>query len=139
MKNDYYKSGKAGQEAVSELLNQNYGISTKKLPYNSSFDVLVGGVFRIEIKTARCCINKGVPRWRFNIHRHGKMTEEEVDFYILRLENVPYHKSALHLLVPSPAKSKIIEISIRSLLNKHSKHIQAFQAFCEKLRPSEEK
>lgn len=100
------------------------------MPYTAPFDLLIDSSLRIEVKTSQMQIVKGVPGWRFNIHRHGSVNETKVDKYILRLEGVPYTKAAIHLLVDAPIVTPTIKISLRSLLDRYSPLVTAFNEFC---------
>jgi hypothetical protein len=99
--------------------------------HNEPFDLLIDGKTRIEVKTCGSVVNKGVPRWFFNVHRHGTLDESEVDAYVLRMENVPFSKYAMHLLFLSPVGKKAIVISARSLLNQYLEKAIDFQRFCK--------
>ena len=76
--------------------------------YNSPFDVVVNGK-RVEIKVSTFHEDKG--GWFFNIHRHGKIDESNVDFYLLCLKS----QTDIFVLRPSPTGKLTILISKRSL------------------------
>lgn len=65
--------------------------------YCAPFDVVVNGR-RIEIKSANFSSNRGA--WSFNIHRHGKLDESQVDYYLFRLNLVD--RPPEHMLFPAP-------------------------------------
>lgn len=83
-------------------------------PYHSPFDLLVRS-FKVEVKCAKPI--KG--EWKFNIHRHNKVKESNVDFYILRLDKFPYSKKAMHLVLKAPLRKPTVTVTIRSLLEKY--------------------
>jgi len=105
-------TGKNGQIRVWQWL-ANHGIDATYAKYQDSYDLIVGHL-HIEVKTAH--FSRGL--WRFNIHRHGKLKEGEVHWYILRLLGVPGFKSAIHLVIPSPIGTPNVQISIRSLVTR---------------------
>jgi len=91
-------------------------------PYRRSYDLIVNGK-RVEIKSAR-------PRnwkWRVNIHRHNHLDESKVDVYIFSLYNFPGGKSGLHIIVPSPVKRSTMSFTVRSLISKWSRYVNAFE------------
>ena len=90
------------------------GITCTVAPYICPYD-LVSGRLRIEVKVAPAIKRRGRRTWTFNIHRHGKLQEAQVDFYVLRMEGVE-SKNALHLVVPAPIGVKVISITLRSLI-----------------------
>lgn len=85
-------------------------------PRASNYDVLVDGR-RIEIKTAAPQISEtlGVS-WKFNIHRHAVLAEENVFGYVLRLEKFPGSKKALYMFMRAPIDRKTLEVSMRNIL-----------------------
>src|SRR5262249_50773732 len=93
-----------------------------------AFDLLVDNKHRVEVKCGLPSAIDGLPTWRFNIHRHGVLNEE-TDFYILRLERVPYSKRPVHLLFQAPLRVKVVTVSLRSLLMFHSQGVADFYDF----------
>lgn len=88
----------------------------KSKAYRSPFDLLVNG-WRVEVKIAE--MNKR-GKWQVNIHRHGKMTEDEVDFYVFCLRDVPLSTSDIYLVRRAPLKSKTVSFTVRSLLSRYA-------------------
>lgn len=120
--------GGLGELRVQTRLLQQ-GRKVKLMPYESAFDLLVDGRIRIEVKTAQAQVTRKALFWKFNLHRHGALSEQ-CDFYVLRLEAVPYtNKAAIHLLLPAPQKKKTIFVSFRSLLNGVAQQALDFQDF----------
>lgn len=95
-------------------------------PYNSPYDALCNGK-RLEIKISQLRNSRQGWHWKFNIHRHGKLDESEVDAYILRLEKVPFAKRrAIHLLLQAPLNKLTISIDPIGLLTRWGKHYNDF-------------
>jgi hypothetical protein len=88
------------------------------------FDALVNGK-RVEMKAAR--FSKG--KLKFNIHRHNVLDESSVDVYILRLDDFPYSRKAVHLVIPAPIGRHTVSITIRSLLSRYHRYIDCFGPF----------
>lgn len=109
------KTGRKGEYAIAQILRA-HGRTVKMQGQHCPFDLLVDRIHRIEVKTSRARKIKGIPTWCFNIHRHGKLSER-CDFYVLRLEGIPYCKYAVHLLLPAPVGRPTIAISFRSLVS----------------------
>lgn len=99
------------------------GFEVEKMSYRFPYDLLVNGK-RVEVKEAK--FSKQC--WTFNIHRHAKLDESHVDVYILRLKNVPGFKASIHLIIPAPLKTKVIRISMRSLLTRYGIWFNNFKA-----------
>src|SRR5258708_22195088 len=61
------------------------GHSTKLMPETSStFDLLVNGKIRLEVKSAfarQLYKKRTIPQWRFNMHRHGVLQDNQADIY----------------------------------------------------------
>lgn len=98
------------------------------MPYNSSFDLLVDGKWRCEVKTSRPTNRKQHRSWFVNFHRHGKLSES-VDLYIVRLEEVPEHKYAIHMLIKAPVGIKTMAFSMRSLIETAAPMVKDFRDF----------
>jgi len=67
---------------------------------NSHYDLLVGGVIKIEVKASEQRITtKGHVNfsWKFNFHRHGEIDQNPLDFYALYCDMNPY---GIWLIVP---------------------------------------
>ena len=114
--------GRKGELNVAALLNgAGRKIATPKGP-QSRYDLLVDG-WRVEIKTANPAVKQGAPedsfRWAFNLQRHGVLSEQ-TDFYILRMEDIPFSTRAIHLLMKAPVGKMQIAVTVRSMmLNDH--------------------
>ena len=122
------RDGLEAEYAVYHVL-LNHGREVQKGRYNEPFDILVDGKIRVEVKTCSSVMKKGTPHWFFNIHRHGKLNESGVDAYVLRMENVPYSKYAMHLLFLAPLGKKSVLISARSLMNQYVEAALHFKNF----------
>jgi len=112
-------TGLQGEWAVYYLLKTGYGLNVVKQPHLWAFDLWVNEKLNIEVKTAkpRITARTKLPGWFFNIHRHGKLPEHQPDFYLFRLEDIPFTKKAIHLLLKGPITVMTIAITLRSLLN----------------------
>lgn len=84
--------------------------------YRSPFDLLVNG-WRVEVKIAD--INKK-GTWQVNIHRHGKLAEKDVDYYIFCLRGVPFSTSDIYIVRRAPLRAKTVGFSVRSLISRYS-------------------
>lgn len=119
-------SDEKGREAVyavaAWLGAHGYPVSIQK-EHTSPFDLLCAGK-RIEVKVSPRRPSDNI--WFFNIHRHGIMSEGAVDVYILRLENVPDFKYAIHLIIPAPIGKATVQISLRSLITRFGRYYNRF-------------
>jgi hypothetical protein len=68
--------------------------------YGSSYDLLVDGILKLEVKSAG---RQKDGKWCFNIHRHGKLVEV-ADFYILQFVGVPGQKHPIYAALKAPLK-----------------------------------
>lgn len=123
---DPQKLGDKGMRNVASVLRA-HGHEVLFAGYYSPFDLMLNGHMRAEIKTASL---NGLGKWKFNIHRHGKLNED-TDIYILRLEKVPFSKKATHLLFWAPIGVSTLEIQPFNLMTKYWKQAADFQAFCK--------
>jgi len=123
-------NGLDGELRVRALLEANkHKVSLK---HKGPFDLLIDGVIRAEVKTCGGAIRSGrdYPHWFFNLHRHGVLNEEEIDIYILRLENIPDFSYAIHALIKAPIKKLTLNVTLRSLINGDwYNYIKEFQNF----------
>lgn len=105
---------------VSRVL-QNKGYSVRNTKHQAPFDILCNGK-RVEVKVARCHSRL---QWRVNIHRHGKLSEENVDAYIFVLDFRHLDKKKpLLLLRKAPIGSTAVSYTLDSLLTVHNKDIE---------------
>lgn len=121
------RAGLRAQITIRSLLSS-YGRTVKKMPYTSSYDLLVDD-WRCEIKDAKPRVDgAGGKKWFFNIHRHGEL-KEDCDVYIFRLEDVPGFKKSVHLLLPAPIGLKSMAFTLRSLIETAAPLVDNFKAF----------
>lgn len=108
-----------------------YGRKVESAGPRDSYDLLVDGL-RVEVKcAARQHDGKYSITWKFNLHRHGVLSEQ-TDLYILRLEEVPYSKAAIHMLFKAPMGVTTISVSMRALLNQDwAAAVSDFYAFAK--------
>jgi hypothetical protein len=121
------EKGHKGEDAVADLLRW-HGRKVEVMRPNHPFDLLVDGKWKVEVKTASPGKRRKGLQWRFEIMRHGVLNEV-ADFYILRLDQVPYTARAVHCLVIAPVMKTQIAISFRGLLDGDGYMAQAFQHF----------
>lgn len=115
--------GKAGEKKVlTWLAKQNVRLSIT--PDDYPYDLIANG-WRCEVKTSSPSKN-GL--WRFNIHRHGKMTEYYVDFYIFCLIDVPFCGIPIYVIKKAPLKTPTVTMSFRTLITKHRNDIENVKA-----------
>ena len=127
------------ERQVASLL-QAFGHKIHHMPYQSPFDLLMDGKLRIEIKTAPPITKLGRPCWNFNIHRHNIVEESQIDYYILRFENVPWCKYAIHALFKAPIEKPTLQFGFRQLLEGAiSEQVKAFNGLnIKKTKPKGE-
>ena len=125
------KRGRKRQAAIYKALKA-AGREVKQQKHSHCpFDLLVDGK-RIEVKASIRLAGKNhcTGTWLFNLHRHNKLDESGVDYYILALSELPGMKQSMYLLVPAPIGKKLIVISIFSLIRgEWAKAAQDFQSF----------
>lgn len=120
------KFGLSREKWVAAILRR-AGHSVQQMNYTSWFDLLVDGKLRVEVKASEFSAEK--LNWQFNLHRHGKMGRQP-DFYIFRLERVPFSCAAVHMIWPGNESRATISFSLRGLLNgKASGQIEEFKKF----------
>jgi|SRR5882762_716138 len=124
------EKGKRAETYVCSWL-KTQGLEVTMMGYTSPYDLLVNG-WRCEVKMAPMKPNG---KWNFNIHRHGKVNELEVDFYIFVLEDVPYCKASIYLIKKAPLSCPTVEISVRSLIVRHSQDVHNVKPLLEKPPP----
>src|SRR6267142_4778407 len=97
--NTAFIRGRDGEKSVEAVLSV-FGHKVEFMPYGwKKFDILMDDKIKIEVKCAAPIMKKGVPEWQFNIHRHNKVDEGEVDIYIFRFEGIPGSRKAIHALI----------------------------------------
>lgn len=112
-----------------EWLRTVKGLPIVRRKFHDHYDIWCNG-HRIEVKYARPQRYKGIIQWRFNIHRHGKLKNENADFYLLRFLRLPGMRSTCAtLVIPSPLP-KMLNVSIRQLIGNESygKYFNDFSA-----------
>jgi hypothetical protein len=97
---------------------------------NSSFDLLIDDILRLEVKAAKSpqlppsARRRGQPAsWRFNLHRHGVVPDNQADLYWFYIAGIPGFKAGVSLIIPHSEVEGLltISISLRSLLTRWSK------------------
>jgi hypothetical protein len=127
-------NGRNAELAVKRLLKLK-GFGVKLIPeYHASYDLLVQGRVRIEVKSCDGIMRGTDERyrkiaWAFNIHRHNIIDESGIDYYVLRLGNVKLFAYPVMLLIPAPLGVPTISISVRSLLQRYSVYARAWVDF----------
>jgi hypothetical protein len=122
--------GRRGEKNVAGLL-RDFGRHVKLQSYHGSFDFLIDGQYRVDLKTARPTSTQKRPTWLFSIKHHG-ILRENCDFYILRLEDVPYSKLAIHLLRAAPFGHGQVKVGLWSLLTRHADDVARFYRFARR-------
>ena len=111
--------GIEGQEWAYKKLGS-LGFSVKRMPYNCPFDILAGDK-RVEVKIAR---PNNTWTWFTNLHHGGKLSESEVDVYLIILTGIPGCGSMpLYLLFPAPVKRYTIKFTFTSLLRVYHRYV----------------
>lgn len=114
----------AQEDAIAAFLRR-WKITFKRNGYYHHWDATTDTGARLEFKASTWSYETG--QWSFNIHRHGKLDESQVDFYVLRLESTGIAKAflgqaAIHLVIPAPIGTPTIFITPRSLLTRYAKY-----------------
>ena len=118
------------------------GVVTSLMPENGcGFDILANNLIRIEVKVA--IKSQPVPRsavevWRFNIHRHNKISPDVIDFYVFSIPAIASlgFKYGLALVVPGiEVSGKLITVSPRSLISKWAKWINRWDLIKDSCTP----
>jgi hypothetical protein len=112
------RKGNEGEIAVANVLTK-HGRTVLHMRDGDPFDLLVDGVWRVEVKTASCTTEKGLPTWQFKLSRAGKLIED-YDLYIFRLEGMPFGKFPLHVMLAAPFGRKTFKLTFRSLLGRYA-------------------
>lgn len=65
---------------------------------NCEYDILVNNHTRVEVK-----VTDSLAPWSFNIHRHGIIGSERIDYFVFIVKNATQMglKNGLYLIVPS--------------------------------------
>lgn len=86
------------------------------------YDLLVNDKIKIEVKSAQLqrSNGNGSSLWRFNIHRHNKVSAHQIDVYVFCIP--PFReagcRNGIKVVVPAEhIKAKTIAISYRSLIS----------------------
>lgn len=103
------------QSRLVKSILRSYGHTVKDFarPW-SPFDILMDGKIKIEVKT--CSYSSKRKYWLFNIHRHNVLNEANVDFYVLRFNDVPGTNRAINALYRAPLNVSTMVFSMRELL-----------------------
>ena len=106
-------SDEHGRQAELTFIRTARGMGAKvEHPPQWNFDFKVNG-HRVEFKTARPRQPKrGSPDWQFNLHRHGRLNEQTVDFYILCFEQIPYSQHNFYGAVKAPQYRKTLQFGM---------------------------
>lgn len=118
--------GSLAEQQVARILTD-HGRSVKRQKQHSPFDLLVDNQFRVEVKAARI---QGCGRFTANLHRHTELSEDSVDFYVIRLVGIPHCGKSLHLLLRAPVGTKTVQFSLRGLVSHGAPYIENFRRFC---------
>jgi hypothetical protein len=112
----------------------------RRAGYYAPFDLYTPRGTRIEVKSSEFRAGKSSNNtgWIFNIHRHGKVNNDSVDFYVLRAEpgkfsRVLGFRYAFYLIIPAREMGKraTIVVSVRSLLTRYARHFGRFDLIKE--------
>jgi hypothetical protein len=123
--------GRNGERATVTWLRR-HGVKCKRVAdYNSRFDVLTDSGLKIEVKTASLGSRRGRDCWRANFHRHGKLKESGVDFYILVLDENDLFSCRIFVVIPAPIGSSTICITARTLVNRFAANINNWSLIAE--------
>ena len=102
-------------DVVAKLRHQGFE-EILKVKYRASDDLWVDGM-HVEVKRALPLKNW---RWLVNIQRHGKIKEDQVDFYVFCLDGIPGNKKMpIYLVFRAPLSVSTMQFSFSSLLRQH--------------------
>jgi hypothetical protein len=110
--------GHRGEQLVYQQLVSIFGRDAHKMSARAPYDLIVDGI-RVDVKTGfprRQYAKYDLISWQFYIYKDGASPKIQPDCYVLRLEDLPYSKHAMHLVCLAPIQSPTINISIASLL-----------------------
>lgn len=131
------KFGLSAEKRFAAILHA-YGHEVKVMPRQSKYDLLVDKVYRVEVKCALYDERRG--NALVNFHRHGVLCETDVDFYLLRIENIPGFKSAISLLFKAPINRLTLKITLRSMISLYGDNFRQYVQFRgKKVRPKKPK
>ena len=112
----------AERYATQVLRHKGFSVRVMK---RGPYDLLVDGK-RIEVKAAT---PNSRLLWQVNLHRHGKLNEASVDFYVILLDMRRLQKKKpLVLVMPAPTGSPVLNLSIESLLTIYKKYVEDWEA-----------
>ena len=125
------ETGNRGEQNTVAMF-RDAGRAVQKAPYRSPYDCIVDG-WRIDIKTSRFSTSRPSPGWFIRFHTHGLLDESNRDFYVARLEEIPYYKEkALYLAYRAPVNKQAESISLMTLLTGgYIENTALFQALCD--------
>ena len=104
-----------------------HGREVSRCGYKAPYDMLVDG-WRVDVKSAVPRFRGKMPYWKFFLKPDKR--QEDCDFYVMRLVDIPFCDQAIHMLFPAPLGTTTFTVSFHSLLERHSSHVQLFRAFC---------
>jgi hypothetical protein len=114
-------ASKKAEYAVTELIRRHCGIRAKAVGGNgkgsSPFDVLTERGVRVEVKDSK---RNARGEWYFNIVRHGRLDERQVDAYVFTLRGLG---KRVFVVVPAPVETRSIKMTLRTLVNKWSRYV----------------
>lgn len=100
--------------------------STVSVTEEGYWDIAADGRL-LEVKGAN--FSRKYKMWRFNLHRHGKLSPHRLTAYIFCLRGVPFVDTAwTYLVIPYADLSgkKAVSITPRSLMRNYAKYIDAW-------------
>ena len=84
--------------------------------HRDNFDFLLNG-HRVEFKAASPTHSKKQsPFWQFALHRHSKLREHDVDYYVLCFESIPFTTANFYGAIQAPFGRKTIQYGMPELL-----------------------
>lgn len=120
--------GKAAEASVADIL-RTYGRSVSPSTHTQSdFDLTVDGHL-VDVKCSGAHTDKYGLHWFISFSHHGKLDESGKDFYILRLEEVPHVRGAVHLLFHAPLGKATMRLNMSQLVGEYAGAIARFYIF----------
>lgn len=119
-----------GLRTVRGLLNADEHSVQLMSETRSSFDMLVDGKIRLEVKTAtrlqhspRMIKKSHPPTWKFCLDHHGVVKKNRADIFWLCIYGIPGFKAGISLVIPSKEikEKRALFITLRSLVTRWGK------------------
>lgn len=113
-------------ERQLETIFRAHGHITQRRHRMGDGDLLIDNRILIEVKSAEMQDNDGMPKWSFNIHRHGKLNEVS-HYYIFQFLGVPGQKGALYAAFKAPLGVLTMHFSLRKMIRELAPAVKLYE------------